>query len=152
MELGEEIDTFPSDNVTGIIEFLPCGKYLSCCGKEDMIIWDINNRKLCKGETYEQVVTRYIMETKLSLPEECKHVDDPAFSSCGQYLACLASWNKVSKNFPICLFDVVSGKHLVTFRGHTTEMQILAFSPDNKLLASASHDGTVLLWDLTPYL
>ena len=152
MELGEEIDTFPSDSATGIIEFSPCGQYLSCCGKEDMIIWDINNRKLCKGETYEQVVTRYIMETKLSLPEECKHVDDPAFSSCGQYLACLASWNKVSKNFPICLFDVVSGKHLVTFRGHTTEMQILAFSPDNKLLASASHDGTVLLWDLTPYL
>ncbi len=151
-ELGEEIETFPGDKVTGIIEFLPCGQYLSCCGKEDMIIWDINNRKLCKGETYEQIVTRYIMETKLSLPEECKHVDDPAFSSCGQYLACIASWNQVTKNFPICLFEVESGKHLVIFKGHSTDVTALTFSPDNKLLASASHDGTVLLWDLTPYL
>ena len=152
MELGEEIKTFPCDKVTGIIEFLPCGQYLSCCGKEDMIIWDINNRKLCKGETYEQIVTRYIMETKLSLPEECKHVDDPAFSSCGQYLASIASWNQVTKTFPICLFQVASGKHLVTFNGHVSDVNELAFSPDNKLLASASHDGTVLLWDLTPYL
>ncbi len=154
MELGEEIETFPSENVTGIIEFLPCGKYLSCCGKEDMIIWDINNRKPCKGETYDQVVTRYMMETELSLPEECKHVDAPIFSSCGQYLACIASWNQVSKNFPICLFlfEVESGKHLVTFRGHSTDVMAIAFSPDNKLLASASHEGTVLLWDLTSYL
>lgn len=152
MVLGEEIKTFPSDSITGIIEFLPCGKYLSCCGKEDMIIWDINNRKPCKGETYEQVVTRYIMETKLSLPEECKHVDAPIFSSCGQYLACRASWNQVSKNFPICLFEVESGKHLATFRGHSTDVTALVLSPDNKLLASSSHDGTVLLWDLTPYL
>ena len=93
MELGEGVDTFPSENITAIIEFLPCGKYLSCGGKEDMIIWDINNRKPCKGETYDQVVSHYIMETNLSLPEECKHVDDPIFSSCGQYLACRASLN-----------------------------------------------------------
>ncbi len=152
MELGEEIDTFPSDNVTGIIEFLPCGKYLSCCGKEDMIIWDITHRRPCEDETNLYTLTRFHIEARLSLPQECEYVEDPVFSSCGKYLANNGSWDQDLKIFPICLFEVESGKHLVTFRGHTTDMQALAFSPDNKLLASASHDGTVLLWDLKPYL
>ena len=153
MELGEEIDTFPSDSATGIIEFSPCGQYLSCCGKEDLLIWDITHRRPCEDETNLYKSTRLNIASRLSLPQECEHLEGPSvFSSCGQYLASIASWNQVSKNFPICLFDVASGKHLVTFRGHTTDMQTLAFSPDNKLLASASHDGTILLWDLTPYL
>ena len=152
MELGEEIDPFPSDSVTGIIEFSPCGQYFACCGTEELLIWDITHRRPCEDETNLYTLTRFHIEARLSLPQECEYVEDPVFSSCGQYLASIASWNQVSKSFPICLFEVESGKHLVTFRGHTTEMQILAFSPDNKLLATASHDGTVLLWDLTPYL
>ena len=52
----------------------------------------------------------------------------------------------------ICLWEVETGKQIVTFRGHPTDVRALAFSPDNKLLASASYDGTILLWDLTPYL
>ena len=152
MELGEEIDPFPSNNVTGIIEFSPCGQYLSCCGKEESLIWDITHRRPCEDETNLYTLTRFHIEARLSLPQECEYVEDPVFSSCGQYLANNGSWDQDLKIFPICLFEVKSGKHLVTFRGHTAEMQILAFSPDNKLLATASHDGTVLLWDLTPYL
>ena len=152
MELGEEIDTFPSDSATGIIEFSPCGQYLSCSGKEELLIWDITHCKPCKDETNLYKLTRFYIETGLSLPQECEYVEEPVFSSCGQYLASRASWNQVSKNFPICLFDVASGKHLVTFKGHPTDVRALAFSPDNKLLASASYDGTILLWDLTLYL
>ncbi len=152
MELGEEIDTFPSDSATGIIEFSPCGQYLSCCGTEELLIWDITHRRPCEDETNLYTLTRFHIEARLSLPQECEYVEDPVFSSCGKYLTNNGSWDQDLKIFPICLFEVESGKHLVTFRGHTTDMQALAFSPDNKLLASASHDGTVLLWDLTPYL
>ena len=152
MELGEEIDTFPSDKVTGIIEFSPCGQYLSCSGTEDLLIWDIIHRSPCHDETNLYKSTKFDIGARLSLPPECEYVEEPVYSSCGDYLASIGSWNKVSGNFPICLFEVKSGKYLATFWGHTTDIWTLTFSPDNTLLASASQDGTILLWDLTPYL
>jgi WD40 repeat protein len=37
------------------------------------------------------------------------------------------------------------------FHGHTMDVYCLAFSPDGKLLASGSWDGTVLLWHMVPF-
>lgn len=73
------------------------------------------------------------------------------FSPCGHYLASGAWWQGTDK-VPIQLWDVASGENIVTFWGHPTDVQSLAFSPDGALLASGSYDGTILLWDMTPYL
>ncbi len=52
----------------------------------------------------------------------------------------------------IRLWDVATGENLHTFWGHTSDVEILTFSPDGTILASGSFDGTALLWDLTPFI
>ena len=47
----------------------------------------------------------------------------------------------------IQLWDASTGALLSTHEGHTDHVQTLAFSKDEKTLATGSADGTILLWD-----
>jgi WD40 repeat protein len=48
----------------------------------------------------------------------------------------------------IRLWDVVSGKEVVHFEGHTADVTSLAFSPDGARLVSGLMDSTILVWDV----
>jgi len=175
MVRGKQIGTFPCDIVPAIIGFSPCGKYMACNG-EEILLWDVIHSELqstgldhgpykfiefspcgrylaCSGDdTYLYDLKQSKIHTRLSLPQECKRMYAAAFSACARYFAAGTWWREGMKKMVICLWEVETGKQISTFRGHPTDVHALAFSPDNKLLASTSYDGTVLLWDLTPYL
>ena len=44
--------------------------------------------------------------------------------------------------------DVATGKSLKILQGHGKEVVSVIFSPDGKLLASGSKDGTIKIWDI----
>ena len=45
--------------------------------------------------------------------------------------------------------DMATGQQKHEIKGATHWVWSVVFSPDGETLASGSHDGTVLLWDLT---
>jgi WD40 repeat protein len=47
------------------------------------------------------------------------------------------------------LWNTTSGKELATLRSHTNAVKCVAYSPDGKMLASGSWDGTAKIWDVS---
>ncbi|MDE0314072.1 MAG: hypothetical protein OXM61_04150 [Candidatus Poribacteria bacterium] len=120
--------------------FSPCGSYLACGGllrQPEILVWDINESQIHK---------------RIRLPQKYDNMMALAFSHCGKYLAGGVWWHPSFEKVPIHLWNAETGKLIVTFLGHPTDIQAVAFSPNNELLASASFDGSILLWDLMPYL
>ena len=51
----------------------------------------------------------------------------------------------------IHLWTVGTGENIVTLTGHTDWVRTTAFSPDGNALISGGADGTVRIWNITPY-
>ncbi|MDE0637411.1 MAG: WD40 repeat domain-containing protein [Candidatus Poribacteria bacterium] len=137
VESGEDIETFPNANVS--VAFSPNSNLIACGMRQKILLWDVERNEII-----------------MTLP----HAQDSwwpnalAFSQCGQYLASGSSWERDigMKRVPIRLWNVESGENIAIFRGHPTDVHALTFSPDGTLLASGSYDGTILLWDMKPYI
>ena len=106
------------------IAFSPDGTKLASASMDGVRLWDVGTGQLLAALTGV--------------------ADSPgfsvAFSADGTKLAS-GSWDDT-----VGLWDVLTRKHIATFRGHTGNVRAVAFSPDGTNLASGSLDGTVLLW------
>ena len=110
------------------IAFSPDGKTLAS-GSDDgtLRLWDPHT-----GEH----------KTTLRYPD---YVSVVAFSPDGRILAIgLGSW----KNSRVHLLDTETLQPRETLVGHAEDITDLSFSPDGRTLASASYDGTILLWEI----
>ena len=140
VESGEQIAIFPLDEPRTLIgiAFSPCGSIIATGMFGELRLW-------C-AET---------LATLLKIPQpQTQQPYALAFSPCGKYLASGTWWQreKGMEKMAIRLWEVATGEEITTFCGHPTDVQSLAFSPDNTLLASGSHDCTILLWDVKPFI
>ena len=56
-----------------------------------------------------------------------------------------------SRDSGVKLWDVTNGKELLSLKGHTSEVNVVRFSPTGGTILSAGADGTAILWPTTPW-
>jgi WD40 repeat protein/serine/threonine protein kinase len=153
----------PDAGITARVAFGPNSKWMAVADSQTSIqIWDIDGRK-CKErfrlKGHENRVER------MDISKDGTHIVTVGFDSTirlwnvstkkgallqyGWGAPCFSSSGKkvYASGVALRTWDVATGKEFDPLKGHTASLWSVAFSPDEKLLASASADHTAKLWD-----
>jgi WD40 repeat protein len=84
-------------------------------------------------------------------PGKMASVSALALSSDGKWLAVApGAGSRAVEAIDVGVWNVKTGQQALTLRGHILAVPGLDFHPDGKLLATASGDGTIRLWQVEP--
>ncbi len=139
VESNQEIARLPIDEPCTPIGFVysPCDNIIAGSLENEIRFW-------C-AEQFTKV-------RSIQQPVVCGQADPLAFSPCGQYLAGGTSRYGHGEDLAIWLWDVNTCELIHVFQGHNSRLESLAFSLDGTMLASGCFNGTILVWDLKPYI
>jgi dipeptidyl aminopeptidase/acylaminoacyl peptidase len=90
----------------------------------------------------------------LTLEEHILAVSSVAWSPNGQWLASGSRATRVGVFFlfstpELKVWNALTGREILTLKGHTDYIQSVAFSQDGERLATGSSDKTVKIWKMT---
>jgi len=124
-------------SVVRSVGWSPDGKYIASAGNDRTVqVWHASSRELiCMLQGHTDYVNS-LAWSPISKPE--------------QGTLCLLSG---SNDKTVMVWDIVphggpgdSGRHIFTYRGHSSWVWAVAWSPDGRQIASASNDKTVHVW------
>ena len=139
VELGKEIARLSMDEscIAWGFVFSPCGNLIAGSLDNEIRLW-------C-AKQFTKVLS-------IPQPEKNRQTHPLAFSPCGHYLAAATSWQEGSENRAIRIWNVATGEQVHVFQGHNSLVQSLVFSPNGTMLAIGCDNGTILIWNMRPYL
>jgi WD40 repeat protein len=109
------------------IDFSKDGKYFVTSAANKVSLWDVEISELTR-----------IIEGLAG-----KGINQVAISPNNKFIASTYFFSG-----DVQIWDAEKGELLKTLKGHNDGMNDLAFSADGKILASASFDGTIILWNI----
>ncbi|HAC63353.1 MAG TPA: WD40 repeat domain-containing protein [Cyanothece sp. UBA12306] len=125
---GDLIKTLGTDiGPTTNVAFTPDGKmFISGAIGQDRTLkfWDVSNLELIK-----------------SSPKQPGYINDLKITPDGKKLVAAV------KNY-VKVWDLATGAELLNMKGPSLEINSIAISPDNRLVATANKEGNIMLFDL----
>jgi WD40 repeat protein/GTPase SAR1 family protein len=133
---GKEIRTFPGHKGSIIgCAFSPDGSHiLSASSDKTLKLWEIESGK--------EIRTFFGYREKENPFGHKRDVNSCVFSLDGTLLISTSDDQKLK------LWDVESGKGILTFSGHKAPVNNCVLSPDGTCIVSASNDNTLKLWEM----
>jgi WD40 repeat protein len=126
MGSGKVLYRFDQNNAVLGVTFSPDSKYLFTCGDSDVYMWDIATSK--KAKTFGGKGSYLINSMALS-------ADGRRLLTGGE--------DKILR-----LWDVSTGKEIVSYPGHTSAILSVCLSADGRRALSGQQDGTIRYWGL----